>query len=153
MTSVNDDLQRQLRLLTAENARLRGQWAVARHWDPPAALEDAFGTGYGWRCLTVSLPTGDLAPRTVILIEGSGPGTGPGDPGAAGKVWRYLLTAAPVCGRIGPFARASMPAGLLGYLGEQDGRPVIVLNAGLARGQVKRAARMLAAAVSVQADA
>lgn len=144
-----EDLHQQIARLTAENARLRSELAVVRLWDPPPALEHAFQDARGWECLSVPMTADSL---TLILIAGPSRGD-PQDAHAAeeaaeeaaGLVWRYLLTAAPVCGRIGPFARASMPARLLGYVADLDGRALIVLNKNLPRGQLACAARMLRA--------
>lgn len=140
MNPDDQDLRGVITRLTQENARLRSQLAVAQQWHPPAEMECAFRTATGWRCLPVPLPEGR---PTLILIAGTVPGAPAPDPDAAGQVWRHLLTAAPARGRIGPFARATMPAPLLGYLGEQDGRAIIVLSKDLVRGQLARAARLL----------
>lgn len=133
-------LKQTIERLTQENAKLRSQLAVAERWNPPPQLEHAFRTARGWRCLTVP-----LVPEhpTLVLISGAEPGKEADDAAAAGEVWRYLQTAAPPRGRIGPFTRARMPGRLLGYLRDQGGRTVIVLNKDLRRGQVSRAARML----------
>jgi hypothetical protein len=137
-----EDLHRQIERLTRENAQLRSELAVRRLWNPPPELEHAFQDAHGWECLPV--PPSDCGQAsTLILIAGTEAGAEAADTEAAGQVWRYLLTAAPVRGGIGPFARASMPARLLGYVGEQDGRAVIVLNKDLPRGQVACAARIL----------
>lgn len=141
--------------LTRENAKLRTQLAVTQQWNPPLDLEQAFQSVRGWQCLTVPLIPEN---PTLILISGTACGkenenvdagddeedAGAGEEDAgAGEVWRHLQTAAAPRGRIGPFARARMPSRLLGYLREQGGRTVIVLNRDLRRGQVSRAARML----------
>lgn len=134
-------LKETIERLTRENAKLRTQLAVAQQWNPPLDLEQAFRSARGWQCLTVP-----LIPEqpTLILISGTKPGKdGDEDEEAAGEVWRHLQTAAAPGGRIGPFARARMPQRLLGYLREQSGRTIIVLNRDLRRGQVSRAARML----------
>ncbi|WP_131732825.1 hypothetical protein [Actinomadura formosensis] len=140
MNPDDQDLRSMITRLTQENARLRSQLAVAQQWNPPAEMEYAFRTATGWKCLSVPLPEGR---PTLILIAGTAPGAPAAHPDAAGQVWRHLLTAAPTRGRIGPFARATMPAPLLGYLGEQDGRAIIVLSKDLVRGQLARAARLL----------
>lgn len=142
MESHTNGLLKQIERLTRENTKLRTELTVTRLWNPPAELERAFQDACGWTCLSVPSTKGGPVP-TLILVAGAAPGTEPLDAEAAGRVWRYLLTAAPIRGRIGPFARASMPAHLLGYLGEQDGREIIVLNTDLAQGQLARAARML----------
>ncbi|WP_433230247.1 hypothetical protein [Actinomadura formosensis] len=134
--------------LTRENAKLRTQLAVTQQWNPPLDLERAFRSVRGWQCLTVSLIPEN---PTLILISGTECGKESEDADAAddeedagaGEVWRHLQTAAAPRGRIGPFARARMPGRLLGYLREQSGRTIIVLNRDLRRGQVSRAARML----------
>lgn len=131
--------------LTRENAKLRTQLAVARQWNPPPDLERAFRAARGWQCLAVPLTPGK---PTLILISGSKAGKDGAeqqeeDEDEAGEVWRHLQTAAAPRGRIGPFARARMPSRLLGYMREQSGRTIIVLNRDLRRGQVSRAARML----------
>ena len=143
-------LKETIERLTRENAKLRSQLAVAQQWNPPLELELAFQSARGWQCLRVP-----LIPEkpTLILISGINPGKygaedeedeeDEEDGEAAGEVWRHLQTAAAPGGRIGPFARARMPRRLLGYLREQSGRTIIVLNRDLRRGQVSRAARML----------
>jgi hypothetical protein len=140
--SYTNGLLKQIERLTRENAKLRTELTVTRLWNPPAELERAFQDARGWTCLSVPSTKGGPGP-TMILVAGSAPGTEPLDAEAAGRVWRYLLTVAPIRGRIGPFARASMPAHLLGYLGEQDGREIIVLSTDLGHGELARAARML----------
>lgn len=137
-----EGLRKKIEQLIQENAKLRSELIVTRLWNPPAELERAFREAYGWTCLSVPSAEGGPA-STLILVAGAAPGAEPVDAGAAGRVWRYLLTAAPIRGRIGPFARASMPAHLLGYLGEQGGREVIVLNTDLTHSQLTRAARLL----------
>jgi len=135
-------LKETIERLTRENAKLRTQLAVAQQWNPPLDLEQAFRSARGWQCLTVP-----LIPEqpTLILISGAKPEKEgeTEDEAAAGEVWRHLQTAAAPGGRIGPFARARMPRRLLGYLREQSGRTIIVLNRDLRRGQVSQAARML----------
>lgn len=132
-------LKETIERLTRENEKLRTQLAVAQQWNPPLDLERAFRSARGWECLTVSL----LPEKpTLILISGGKAGKDE-ELDAAGEVWRHLQTAALPRGRIGPFARAWMPSRLLGYLREQSGRTVIVINRDLRRGQVSRAARML----------
>lgn len=127
--------------LTRENAKLRTQLAVAQQWNPPLDLERAFRAARGWQCLAVPLMP---EKPTLILISGSKAGKDDiEEEDEAGEVWRHLQTAAAPRGRIGPFARASMPSRLLGYLREHSGRTIIVLNRDLRRGQVSRAARML----------
>ncbi|MFA1544975.1 hypothetical protein [Actinomadura chokoriensis] len=134
-------LKETIERLTRENAKLRTQLAVAQQWNPPLDLEQAFRSVRGWQCLTVPLMPDQ---STLILISGIRPGNDQEEDGqAAGEVWRHLQTAAAPGGRIGPFARARMPQRLLGYLREQSGRSIIVLNRDLRRGQVSRAARML----------
>ncbi len=132
-------LKETIERLTRENEKLRTQLAVAQQWNPPLDLERAFRSARGWECLTVSL----LPEKpTLILISGVKAGKDE-ELDAAGEVWRHLQTAALPRGRIGPFARAWMPSRLLGYLREQSGRTIIVINRDLRRGQVSRAARML----------
>jgi hypothetical protein len=129
--------------LTRENAKLRTQLAVAQQWNPPLDLERAFRSARGWQCLTVPLMPEE---PTLILIRGTQDEKDDeekDEDDEAGEVWRHLQTASPPRGRIGPFARARMPSRLLGYLREQSGRTIIVLNRDLRRGQVSRAARML----------
>ncbi|CNF10888.1 Uncharacterised protein [Mycobacterium tuberculosis] len=129
--------------LTRENAKLRTQLAVAQQWNPPLDLERAFRAARGWQCLAVPIMP---EKPTLILISGSKTGKddiGQEEDDEAGEVWRHLQTAGAPRGRIGPFARARMPSRLLGYLREQSGRTIIVLNRDLRRGQVSRAARML----------
>ncbi|MFB4310587.1 hypothetical protein [Actinomadura sp. GTD37] len=134
-------LKETIERLTRENAKLRTQLAVAQQWNPPLDLEQAFRSARGWQCLTVPLLPEQ---STLILISGRKPGKDEEeDDEAAGEVWRHLQTAAAPGGRIGPFARARMPRRLLGYLREQSGRTIIVLNRDLRRGQVSQAARML----------
>lgn len=142
MEPYTNGLLKQIERLTRENAKLRSELVVTRLWNPPAELERAFQNACGWTCLSVPATEDGPAP-TLILVAGPAPGADPLDAEAAGRVWRYLLTAAPVRGRIGPFARASMPACLLGYLGKQGGREAIVLNTDLAHRQLARAARLL----------
>ncbi|TDC16994.1 hypothetical protein, partial [Actinomadura bangladeshensis] len=149
MDPHTEDLHKQIERLTRENAQLRSELAVRRLWNPPPELEHAFQDAHGWKCLPVP-PTGSGQASTLILIAGTEAGAEAEDTDAAGQVWRYLLTAAPVRGGIGPFARASMPARLLGYVGEQDGRAVIVLNKDLRRGQVACAARILRSEAKTQ---
>lgn len=135
-------LKETIERLTRENAKLRTQLAVARQWNPPLDLEQAFRSAQGWQCLTVPLMP---EKPTLILISGTHDEKDDeeGDDDEAGEVWRHLQTAAAPRGRIGPFARARMPSRLLGYLREHSGRTIIVLNRDLRRGQVSRAARML----------
>jgi hypothetical protein len=132
-------LKETIERLTRENEKLRTQLAVAQQWYPPLDLERAFRSARGWQCLTVSLMP---EKPTLILISGGKAGKEE-EPDAAGEVWRHLQTAVLPRGRIGPFARARMPSRLLGYLREQSGRTIIVINRDLRRGQVSRAARML----------
>lgn len=141
MDPVTRRLRTEIERLTKENARLRSELIVTRLWNPPAELERACEHAYGWKCLPLPEAEGGPAP-TLILIAGTA-GAAPPDPEVAGRIWRYLLTAAPAHGRIGPFTRAEMPVHLLGYLREQGGRTVIVLNTDLPRGQLAYAARML----------
>ncbi|MER7542380.1 hypothetical protein ABTW95_05160 [Spirillospora sp. NPDC127506] len=135
-------LKETIERLTRENAKLRTQLAVARQWNPPLDLEQAFRSARGWQCLTVPLMP---EKPTLILISGTHDEKDDEeeDDDEAGEVWRHLQTAAAPRGRIGPFARARMPSRLLGYLREHSGRTIIVLNRDLRRGQVSRAARML----------
>ncbi|WP_396454931.1 hypothetical protein [Actinomadura sp.] len=135
-------LKETIERLTRENAKLRTQLAVARQWNPPLDLEQAFRSAQGWQCLTVPLMP---EKPTLILISGTHDEKDDEeeDDDEAGEVWRHLQTAAAPRGRIGPFARARMPSRLLGYLREHSGRTIIVLNRDLRRGQVSRAARML----------
>lgn len=133
-------LKKTIEQLTQENAKLRTQLAVAEQWNPPVDLEHAFRTARAWQCLTVPLSP---ERRILILISDTKPGRERQDEAAAGEVWRYLQTATSPGGRIGPFARAWMPSRLLGYLREQHGRTIIVLNRDLRHGHVSRAARML----------
>ncbi|TDC61840.1 hypothetical protein E1200_27870, partial [Actinomadura sp. GC306] len=142
MDSPDEHLLKQtIERLTQENAKLRSQLAVTEQWNPPIDLEHDFRTAMGWKCVMVPL----LPDRpTLILITGTEPGTGQ-DATEAGDVWRHLQTAAVPPGRIGPSARAQMPARLLGYLRVHGDRTIIVLNRDLRRGQVSRAARILRA--------
>ncbi len=112
--------------------------------EPALDLEQAFRSARGWQCLTVPLIPEE---PTLILISGTQDEKDDEkedeDDDEVSEVWRHLQTASPPRGRIGPFARARMPSKLLGYLREQSGRTIIVLNRDLRRGQVSRAARML----------
>lgn len=140
MTPDSRDLQQKIKHLARENARLRDQLTVTQHGNPPLELEEALQSVIGWQCLTVSLPQDSPA---LILVAGTVPGAEPQDLEAAGQIWRYLLTAAPASGRIGPYSRAPMPHRLLGYLSEQDGYLITVLNEELPRGRLAQAARTL----------